>query len=247
MQPLKAGVFAAGLGSRMRGSDPRPPQPKALTPVGGRALIEWILQDIEAAGASEIVVLVNEASTAVRDHVSRVMPACPISWIVESTPTSMHSFLRVLQALARSEDQGPFLISTVDTIAAPGTFARFVQAARRAQAADIVLALTERVDDDNPLRIHTGPPLDDSSAEILAVGDGALATAGYYFVRASLLGEADAARAADIPALRLFLRRLFERGYTMRGICMPDSIDVDRPSDVDAAEHLLRAHAAAPR
>ena len=97
-----------------------------------------------------------------------------------------------------------------------------------------MLALTSRVDDDNPLRMRIGPVHADSSADIVAVGEGSLATAGYYFVRASLLREADAVRRAGLPALRAFLHHVAGRGYTLRGICMPDSIDVDRPSDIEA-------------
>jgi NDP-sugar pyrophosphorylase family protein len=241
MRALKAGIFAAGVGARMRAGDGGPHQPKALTRVGDRTLIEWILRDIEAAGAGEIVVIVNEQSIAVRDHVTRVMPSRPITWIVETTPSSMHSFLRVLETLAGDGGDGPFLMSTVDTIAPPGTFARFVGAASRARAADIVLALTPRVEDDHPLRMQLGSVDADGSAGIMLVGEGAHATAGYSFVRATLLREADAARRANLPALRAFLRHVCERGCTMRGICMPDSIDVDRPSDVAAAEQLLRS------
>jgi NDP-sugar pyrophosphorylase family protein len=241
MRTLKAGVFAAGAGARMRAGDGGSHQPKALTRVADRTLIEWILRDIDAAGAPDIVVIVNEQSIAVRDHVARVMPSRPITWIVETTPSSMHSFLRVLETLARDGDDGPFLMSTVDTIATPGTFARFVDAASRAQTADIVLAMTERIDDDHPLRMQLGSAGADGTADILSVGDGVHATAGYSFVRATLLREADAARRANLPALRAFLSRVCERGYAMRGICMPESIDVDRPSDVAAAEQLLRS------
>jgi NDP-sugar pyrophosphorylase family protein len=244
MRPLKAGVFAAGMGLRMRGANASPPRPKALTPVGDRPLVEWILRDVVAAGASEIVVIVNEQSLAVRDHIARTMPSCPVTWIVETTPSSMHSFLRVLEALARDGDDGPFLMSTVDTIAPPGTFGRFAAAAAGARPADIILALTGRIDEDNPLRMQIGPAHADGSAEIVAIGEGSHATAGYYFVRASLLREAEAARAARLPALRAFLRFVSDRGGTLRGICMPDSIDVDRPADIGAAEQLLRSAAA---
>jgi len=168
------------------------------------------------------------------------MPSCPVTWIVETTPSSMHSFLRVLETLGVDGDEGPFLMSTVDTIAPPGTFASFVAAAAHARPADMILALTSRVDDDNPLTMRIGPVQSDCSADVVAVGEGSYATAGYYFVRASLLREAEAARRANLPALRAFLRHAAHRGCTLRGICMPDSIDVDRPGDVAAAAQLLR-------
>src|SRR5215471_11921225 len=183
MRPFRAGVFAAGLGSRMRPDGSVGAPPKALTPIADRPLVEWILRDIVAAGASEIVVIVNEQSQSVRDHITQTMPSCPVTWIVETTPSSMHSFLRVLETLALGGDTGPFLMSTVDTIAPPGTFASFVDAAEHARPADMILALTSRVDDDNPLTMRIGPVQSDSCADIVAVGEGAYATAGYYFVR----------------------------------------------------------------
>ena len=77
-----------------------------------------------------------------------------------------------------------------------------------------------------------------------AIGEAAApaeyATAGYYAVRASILGEADAARRAGVRALRVFLERLLARGYRLDGIPAPVSLDVDRPPDVDAAEDFLR-------
>jgi len=157
----------------------------------------------------------------------------------------MHSFLRVLETLVGDGNQGPFLMSTVDTIAPPGTFAQFVCAVRRTQAADLILALTTRVDDDNPLRVRMGAVDADGSGRVDAIGDGDYATAGYYAVRASLLREAAAARAANLPALRVFFRFAAERGCTLRGIAMPESVDVDRPADVDAAAQLLRNSSAA--
>ena len=240
MRPLRAGVFAAGLGSRMRPAGSAGAPPKALTPIVDRPLIEWVLRDIVAAGASEIVVIVNEQSQSVCDFITQAMPSCPVTWIVETTPSSMHSFLRVLETLAASGDEGPFLMTTVDTIAPPGTFASFVDAAAHARPADMILALTSRVDDDHPLTMRIGPMQSDCSADVVTVGEGPYATAGYYFVRASLLREADAARRANLHALRAFLRYAADRGCTLRGICMPESIDVDRPGDVAPAAQLLR-------
>jgi HAD superfamily hydrolase (TIGR01549 family) len=250
---LRAGIFAAGVGARLGSSTA-----KGLTRVAGRPLIDWILDDLADAGVSEIVMIINEQSTALREHVGT---AWPIRWIVETTPSSMHSFLRVMETLAAGGDQGPFLISTVDTIAPPGTFRMFVDRASRAPDADAVLALTTRIGDDNPLLISGSDPdyergrgyFPCSSEEntpvpfriegltpITAIGCGKYATAGYYLVRSTVLAEADAGRTANLGALRQFFRHLFDRGYRLSGVCMPDSIDVDRPSDVKDAERLLR-------
>ena len=55
-------------------------------------------------------------------------------------------------------------------------------------------------------------------------------------------------KAGVYPALRQFFAYLFARGFRFAGVCMPDSIDVDRDVDVAAAEQLIRnTGSAAPR
>jgi len=132
-------------------------------------------------------------------------------------------------------------MSTVDTVAAPGAYVRFFDAAARRDA-DVTLALTPAVDDDKPLLVKM------DGERVVALGDAAgraaFATAGYYAVRASILREADAARGDGLSALRGFFGRLLERGYRLDGLMSAVSVDVDRPVDVDAAEAFLRRAAA---
>lgn len=213
---------------------------KPLVRVGGRTLVEQVLTSIAEAEPSEVVIIINEESTEVRDHVvSRTWPFA-LRWIVETTPSSMHSFLRVVETLAETGDPGPFLVSTVDTVAPPGAYARFMTEARRHDAA-VTLALTAPSSDDTPLYV-TLDALDGRS--VTAIGDLAApsehVTAGYYAVRSSILQEAEQARRDGVLALRQFLARLLARGYRLDGVPSPASIDVDRPPDVEAAEQFLR-------
>lgn len=257
---LRAGVIAAGRGERLRHATHTL---KPLVQVGGQTLVERVLVSLAEASPVEVVIIVNETSAAVKDHVmeSRQWPFA-VRWIVETTPSSMHSFLRVVEALAEDGDRGPFLVSTVDTIAAPGAFGAFA-AASRGSGADVTLAVTPPADDERPLLVRLGP--DGSSVE--AIGDtvqlgpdmtnqetvrlkpdttrqtgrtGIWATAGYYAVRSSVLREADEARHDGVGALRLFFKRLLARGYCFQAVPVAGGIDVDRPADVRAAETFLK-------
>jgi len=235
---MKAGIIAAGRGERLRtASGPLKP----LVKVGGRTLIERVLTSISETGATDVVVIINEDALTVRDHVMATKWPFALRWIVETTASSMHSFLRVVETLAHDGDDGPFLISTVDTIANPKTFAGFMARARECPHADIALALTAPNDDEKPLFVRCAP--DDS--RVIAIGAAAAtsewATAGVYAVRASILREAEAARRDGVGALRIFLGRLLERGYAIAGIPIAQSIDVDRSSDVRVAEEFLRS------
>jgi NDP-sugar pyrophosphorylase family protein len=237
---LRAGVLAAGRGERLRSPANHL---KPLVRVDGRTLIERVLTSMADAGATEVVVIINEDSVAVRDHVTTSNWPFALRWIVETTPSSMHSFLRLVETLAADGDDGPFLLSTVDTVANPQTYAQFMTEARRHKDAAVILALTAPGSDEKPLLVRCAP----GNSRVLALGPAAApsahATAGVYAIRASVLREAEAARREGINALRIFLGRLLERGYHLAGIPIAQSIDVDRPEDVRTAEEFLRSTA----
>jgi NDP-sugar pyrophosphorylase family protein len=249
---LRAGVIAAGWGERLRHGEH---QLKPLVPVAGLTLVERVLTSLAEARPSEVVIIVNEASEAVKDHVSAKRWPFRLTWIVETTPSSMHSFLRVVETLAAGGDAGPFLVSTVDTIAAPGAFAAFAKVSQDL-AADITLAVTSPSDDEKPLLVRAVSdgcqtpirhPSDTSLGDALrveAIGTAAAgapyATAGYYSVRPSILREADGARRENVTALRLFLERLLTRGYHLAAVPVAAGVDVDRPGDIRVAETFLK-------
>jgi NDP-sugar pyrophosphorylase family protein len=207
---------------------------KPLARVGGATLIERVLNSMGEAGATEVVVIINENSEAVRDHVVKSNWPFALRWIVETTPTSMHSFLRLAETLAADEGDGPFLLSTVDTVAGPNAYAEFIERARR-DAAAMTLALTSPGNDEKPLLVTM------AGSRVERFGAGELATAGVYAVRPIILQEAEAARRDGLDALRTFLGRLLERGYKLTGIPMARAIDVDHPADITEAENFLRS------
>lgn len=228
---LRGGILAAGRGERLRS---RPTDLKPLARVGGATLIERVLNSMGEAGASEVVVIINEDSEAVRDHVVKSDWPFALRWIVETTPTSMHSFLRLVETLAADGNDGPFLLSTVDTVAGPNAYADFIERARRHDAA-VTLALTSPGNDEKPLLVTM------AQSQIERFGAGEYATASVYAVRPIILREAEAARRDGLDALRTFLARLLERGYTLTGIPIARSIDVDHPADIEEAETFLRS------
>ncbi len=237
----RAGIIAAGRGERLRpGGGPLKP----LVSVSGRTLVERVLWSLAEAQPTEVVIIVNEESLAVRDYVSAERWPFAVRWLVETTPSSMHSFLRVLEVLAEDGAAGPFLMSTVDTVAQAGAFAAFTAEAARRDA-DVCLAVHPPGDDEKPLLVRMDPrgrieALGQSVVRPQVPDDRIAATAGYYAVRAAVLAEAEAVRAEGLTALRLFLARLLDRGYRLDAIQVAEGVDVDRPADVNAAEAFLR-------
>jgi NDP-sugar pyrophosphorylase family protein len=216
--------------------------------VSGRPLILRVLTSIAETAPSEVAVIINEQSDDVRKAVESASWPFALRWIVETTPSSMHSFLRVLETLAGDGDGGPFLMSTVDTVATPGMYRAFASTAA-ALDADVVLAVNRPQPGDRPLLVRVGTNAAGQSQMVSAIGEAAsgategdlFATAGFYMVRSVVLAEATAARADGLTALRLFLERVLTRGYRIAAIEVADSVDVDRPEDVAAAESFLRS------
>lgn len=65
---MKALVFAAGLGTRLKPLTDT--MPKALVPVGGVALLERVMRKLVAAGYNDIVINVHHFADQIRDFVA---------------------------------------------------------------------------------------------------------------------------------------------------------------------------------
>ena len=239
---MRAGILAAGAGSRLRDQDA---VPKPLRRVAGTPLIERVVEDLERAGATDVHIIINAESTAIREYLDRTTRSSQLHWIVETTPSSMHSFFRVLESLSAFPADAPYVISTVDVVAPPRHVSAGFVNAQPPDHADVTFAVTSRIDEDRPLRID----IDEQSGDVRSIGGvhGDWATAGYYLVQPTVLRERNAAEAAGFSALRAFFGHLHATGYRLAAVPMGDSVDVDSPPDIIAAETLLASPGADPR
>ncbi len=229
---MKAGILAAGRGERLRDSG----ELKPLVAVAGRPLIAHVLRSFREIGVEQVAIIINEDSTRVREVVEAEAWPFAIKWIVKTTPSSMHSFLELVRHLAAREDDGPFLIATVDTVLKPQQLAAFAAATN---SAAVALGVNQPGEDDNPLWVTS-----DETQRVVRFGDPVArqATAGVYLVRTTILDEAEAAENDRLMSLRSFLGRLLERGYEISAIPIGNSVDVDRSADIIAAEKLLETY-----
>ena len=65
---MKAMIFAAGLGTRLRPLTDR--MPKALVPVGGVPMLERVIGKLKAAGFTEFVVNVHHFASQIEDFLA---------------------------------------------------------------------------------------------------------------------------------------------------------------------------------
>jgi NDP-sugar pyrophosphorylase family protein len=227
-----AGILAAGEGTRLRHGGLEVPKP--LLRVGGRTLIERTLEQLEQAGAESVYVIVNEQSTEVRDYVKGLRLPLPVTFVIRSTPSSMHS-LHVLRPFFEGRDA---LVSMVDSILPPGSLAEMARLAAARQSSIATLALTSYVDDEKPVSARL------QGDRVLEVGTGLpgtpWVTAGIYYFRPPAWRELDAATTAGVEKMRNFLAHLVASGLPVHGHELPKTIDVDRPQDLGVAEAAVR-------
>ena len=229
---MKAGIIAAGEGSRLKAEGITVPKP--LVCVDGVPLIERLLRTFVRNDITEIICIVNEQSVEVKEFIGELDIPVPVRCIVKSTPSSMHS----LFALAPYLEGHRFLLSTVDSIYADDDFRKYIAYGREQIAADGILALTKFIDDDRPLfaDLH-----DDGSIRKLTSEERLpWATGGLYIFSPRIFSEMDSVLSLHIERLRNFLGYLIAQKYRIEGFPFSKIVDVDRLRDVRIAEEFLR-------
>jgi bifunctional UDP-N-acetylglucosamine pyrophosphorylase/glucosamine-1-phosphate N-acetyltransferase len=105
-QPRAAVILAAGQGTRMKS-----PTPKVLHKVGGRTLLDRVIDTVDALGCERIVVVVGNHSPAVRELAARRLGEAAVA--VQDPPLGTgHAVLAAREALAGFE--GDVLVTNGD-------------------------------------------------------------------------------------------------------------------------------------
>lgn len=237
---MKAAVLAAGLGERLRADGVA--TPKALVRVAGTPLVAHALAAVAAAGATEAVVAVNDRDAdAVAALLAASPPGLPVRLLRRTTASSLETFALAATSLL---EQGArhAIVAMVDGVFPRGVLAPFAfEADRVARGAaapfEGLIGVSDRPDDDRPLRVRA-----DSAGRVVAIGPGAegskLATAGLYLLPERALRRGPELLAAGAGALRELLTAIVEEGEVLRALQLGAVVDVDRLDDLRAAESL---------
>ena len=235
---MKYAVIAAGEGSRLTKEGVSTPKP--LIEVNGERLVDRLLRIFEAQGALEVAVICNEQMTEVRNHLLTVQQTSrlPLRLVVKSTPSSMHS----MWELSRWLNDGPFVLTTVDTIFREEEFDAFVQTFIRlleTGEADGLMGVTDYIDDEKPLYVCT-----DDNQWITAFLDQCdkprYVSGGIYALTPRSLDTLRDCVAQGEQRMRNFQRALLRDGSRLKAWPFSKVLDVDHASDIQKAEAFLR-------
>ena len=137
---MKALIFAAGLGTRLRPlTDDRP---KALVEVGGRSLLEWQLLRLSSFGFKDIVINVHHFGQMVEDAVRCFFEKNPHSWLKVQFSEEF-DLLRdtgggIRHATSLLSDGEPFLVHNVDILSDLNLKRFYNSCCRKMKSSDVI-------------------------------------------------------------------------------------------------------------
>ena len=229
-------IIAAGEGRRL--SEEGVAWPKALVPLNGEPILSRLVRIFNACGAERIVVIVNDLYPQVEQHVRQLM-AQPggerIHLVVQTTPSSMHSFFALSSHLADE----PFCLTTVDTIFRESDFRAYLDYFAQSDA-DGVMGVTDFVDDEKPLYVATNESLD-ITAFLDASTTCKYISGGIYGLTAPALKTLQRCMAEGQSRMRNYQRGLIADGLRLKAFPFSKILDVDHASDIAKAEAFLRS------
>lgn len=230
---MRFAVIAAGEGSRLAQEGVE--QPKPLVPVCGKPMIDRLFDVFVDCGATEIVVIVNEWSTAVREHLQSMTLPVPLRLVVKTTPSSMHS-LHALSPYLRGER---FCLTTVDTIFREEEFKKYIRHFEATKDIDGCMAVTPYVDDEKPLWVGVKGQIITGFHDAKE-GDDHLISGGIYCLGDKALDVLEHCMEQGMSRMRNFQRQLVAEGLKLEAYPINKILDVDHKEDIAKAEAFIR-------
>ena len=239
---MKFAIIAAGEGSRLAAEGIK--QPKPLVEVNDEKLIDRLIRIFVNNDAEEIVVICNDMTTLVSQHLVRLQQdglkvrPIPLRFVVKSTPSSMHSFYEISKYLG----DGPFVLTTVDTIFKEDEFNEYVKAFRqliKEDKADGMMGVTDFIDDEKPLYVNT-----DKELNITAFLDKndtpQYISGGIYGLTAPAIKTLNGCIERGESRMRNFQRALIADGHRLKAYPFSKVLDIDHATDIDKAEAFIK-------
>lgn len=230
-------IIAAGEGSRLAAEGIEMPKP--LVKLGGRTLLQRLLEIFESAGAENVSIIVNSRTEMLPAYARKLAAKAvvPVRVIVKNTPDSMHSFAEVTSGI-----KGRFCVTTVDTVFSPEEFRRYIDAFENDASADGYMAVTDYVDDEKPLYVATDSDMRITAFEDTPSAGTKFVSGGIYALGPKALEVLDRCLRNGTSRMRNYQRALVEAGLNLKAWPMGKVIDIDHASDINKAEQMLEKY-----
>lgn len=227
-------IIAAGEGSRLLQEGVKGPKP--MVRVNGEMLIDRLLRIFMNNRAEKIVVIVNDHSRELVEHLQGLNLAVPLQLVIKSTPSSFHSFYELLQA---DNDIEELCLATTDSIFDESEFSLYIDEFENGSQSDGLFAVTSFIDDETPLYVS----FDDSRA-IIEISDNSVIpnpfiSGGIYCLGKSALAVVTTAMNKGVHRMRNFQKMLLQQGLRIEAFPFSKVLDIDHVTDIAKAEQFL--------
>lgn len=225
---IRVAILGAGLGSRLQGLA----KTKPLARLGGQTLVERLVQQFTALGATALTFALRDELLTPADKKSLPTQA---EYLFVNTESSLHTLAELVEKIDPA--RGAVLFGMVDTVLRDPDLAAFWKFCASLQPEECALLVTPFVDDEKPLWVQT-----DVRGHVTQFGrEGAkLVTSGMYFLSPAAMELAPQFTRAGMHKMRNFLAGLVERKMPIKTFVVEKTIDVDHPSDLESAENFLQ-------
>jgi UDP-N-acetylglucosamine diphosphorylase/glucosamine-1-phosphate N-acetyltransferase len=238
---MKAVVLAAGKGERLRPLTEN--RPKHLLPIGGKPLLEWILEGLVEAGVDEALLVTHYLEKQIKDHFGDgERLGLELSYVRQEEMRGTADAFRVAEDFADGEE---FMGVYGDLFLPTEGFKALTQAHRRGQTTMCVVPV------DDPSRMGIVALEGDSVTEIVekpVPGEepSDLANAGMYIFTPEIFHLIDRTGLSSRKEYEITdsLRALIESGSTLRAVTLPRGswLDVGLPWNLlEANEKALNS------
>lgn len=231
---MEYAIIAAGEGSRLVSEGIQCPKP--LVSVGGQPLIDRIIGQYNAVGASTVYIVINAGSPALDTHLRSKHYPVAIQLVRQTTPSSLHSFHALLQ---RYPGIDVCCLATTDTVFLQDEFEQYIQAFTADRSVDALMAVTAYIDDEKPLYVAV-----DGDWHVQAFLDRPVdglkyVSGGVYCLRSKALQSIDGLIRNGEARMRNYQRALLAEGLTVKAYPFTKIIDVDHAADIQKAEAFI--------
>ena len=226
-------IIAAGEGSRL--AQEGVSKPKPLVKLQGEPMIGRLINIMLRCHAQSINIIVNERMTEVRQYLESLKLPVPFNLVVQTTPSSMHSFWH----LSRVIPEGKFCLTTVDTIFREPDFRGYIEAFESNDSHDGMWAVTPFVDDEKPLWVDVDEEMNITAFKDQGWEGAKYVSGGVYAMTHEVFPVLDYCIENNISRMRNFQRALLEHGKRLKAYSIDKIIDVDHASDIATAEGFL--------
>lgn len=207
--------------------------------MGGTSLLSRLFRIFLDNGADSVCIIINEEMVEVRSFVEQQQKEFPVPlrMVVESTPSSFHSFYALKPFL---EGADKFCLTTVDPIFREEEFTEYIRAFSLDKEDDALMAVTDYIDDERPLYVKTAANFRITGYASEAYDGARYISGGIYCMNSRALAELPVAMQAGISRMRGFQQHLVDAGLRLRAYPFSKVIDIDHAADVTKAEQFLK-------